>query len=43
VLEQPEPSDVDESDHILHEISTLLIQEGDLDLLHNHILDAAMA
>ena len=27
----------------LHEISTLLIQEGNLDSLYNHIIDAAMS
>jgi hypothetical protein len=31
------------SDDTLHEISTLLIQEGNLDSLYNHILDAAMS
>jgi PAS domain S-box-containing protein len=41
VLEQPKRSDLDASDDILHEISTLLIQEGDLDALYDHILDAA--
>jgi hypothetical protein len=42
VLEQPKPSGLDASEDILHEISTLLIQEGNLDALYDHILDAAM-
>jgi PAS domain-containing protein len=41
VLEQPKPPDLDASDDILHEISTLLIQEGNLDALYDHILEAA--
>jgi hypothetical protein len=41
VLEQPKPPELDASDDILHEISTLLIQEGNLDALYDHILEAA--
>jgi PAS domain S-box-containing protein len=41
VLEQPNPPDLDASDDILHEISTLLIREGNLDALYDRILDAA--
>jgi hypothetical protein len=41
VLEQPKPPDLDASDDILHKISTLLIQEGNLDALYDHILEAA--
>jgi hypothetical protein len=34
---------LDGPDDVLHEISTLLIQEGNLDVLYNRILDAAIS
>jgi hypothetical protein len=43
----PRPASIAESsddwmEHTLHQISTLLIPEGNLDLLYNRILDAAV-